>query len=483
MALSNLLLVPLFLHYWSPSRYGEWLTISSLAAYLGSADFGMTSAAINELTQRYCRKDFAGFVRLLHTALSAYICIACLFTVLGFVIITRLPFERIGVHGGYREVGVAASLLVAQVVWYFPWSLVFNFYRTVGDFHKSQWLSNLYQFLLVAVTLLGFATGAGFAQLAALQLGVLFGMTVLVAALINMRYRSVALGFRNTSFKEIGPLLRTGSPFALMTIGNTISLQGPIMVISLTLGPIYVAAFSTVRTVANAVRQSVGVFTAAAWPELTIAQASKNEEVARGIHRSLVIATTSVSIAAGVSLWFVGPQIISLWTHAHLPDITLLVRWFALRVVLQAPWVASSCVSESGNNNKLLSVLFSGSALASVVLSALTIRRFGVGVVPVSIIVAEGFFCAHFVIKNSCTLIGESYKAFAFQLWTRILLLIAVASGVAALISSFPSRSVIHQSIALSAGTTFAVGATAWFCWLKRPQRAGIRVALLRFMS
>ncbi len=218
VAVSNLLLVPLFLHYWSPARYGEWLVISSLAAYISSADFGMTSAAINELTLRYCRKDFDRFVQLQHTALTVYFCFAGIVTLLGFALFTRLPLSWVGIHNGSREVGIAAALLVAQVASYFPWSIASSFYRTIGDFHKSQWLGNLIQLMKVAVTAAALATGAGFARLAALQLGVMLAMISLVAVMINVHYPDLALGFHHTSLKEIGPLVRKGSSFMLMTI-------------------------------------------------------------------------------------------------------------------------------------------------------------------------------------------------------------------------------------------------------------------------
>lgn len=478
--MSNLLLVPLFLHYWSPTRYGEWLVISSLAAYLSSADFGMTSAAINELAQRYCRKDRDRFVQLQHTALTVYVCFACLTTFLGYVIFTHLPLNWVGIHHGSREVGIAASLLVAQVVWYFPWSVIFNFYRTIGDFHKTQWLGNLSQLLVVIVTAVGLATGAGFARLAALQLSVTLVLAALVAAVINRQYPDVALGFRHTSLKEIGPLLRTGSSFAVMTIGNTISMQGPILVISLTLGPVFVAACSTVRTLANSVRQVVGVFTVAAWPELTVAQVSGNRELARKIHRGLVITTTCMSTAAGATLWFVGPQIISAWTHAHLPDTMQLIRWFAVQVVLQAPWMASSCVSQSANKNRLMSLLYSGSAVASVVISVFAIRYIGVVAIPVSIVIAELCICAHFVIKDSCNLLNEDYKKFATKLWITLPLLMTFSFVTAAVISMIPISSLTIKCIVMASGVALVTCMATWFCWMTSMERDKVSDKFLR---
>jgi O-antigen/teichoic acid export membrane protein len=193
-----------------------------------------------------------------------------------------------------------------------------------------------------------------------------------------------------------------------------------------------------------------------------------------------VIATTTLATAAGASLWFVGPQIINVWTHAHLPDTTLLIRWFAVQVVLQAPWIASSCVSESANRNRFLSLLYLGSAVASVVISAFAIRYFGVVAVPAAIVVTELCICAHFVIKDSCKLLGENYKAFAAKLWTTVPLLIALAFVTAAVISGMSINSLVIKCIAVASVTALVTCAGTWFFWMSTIERNKVSNMVLR---
>jgi O-antigen/teichoic acid export membrane protein len=468
VTVSNLLLVPLFLRHWSPVRYGEWLTISSLAAYLIAADLGMTSAVINDLSQSYCKNDIKHFTRVLQTAFIGYISFACLGTFLGYALFRFLPFGWIGIGRESGEAGIAASLLVAQVAWSFPLSLVLSFYRTIGNFPKSQWLYNLYRVLLVMSSGCALVAGAQFEQIAAAQLGVSLAMIAITGTLIKVQHSSLAPGLRRISLKEIRALFGAGSPFALMTVGNTVAQQGPVLIISATLGPVFVTAFSTVRTLANSIRQLVGVLAAGAWPELTVAEASGNREVARMIHRVLVIASVSVSTAAGATLWFVGPQIIKAWTHTEIVSSTPLIRWFAVQLVLQAPWLASSVASKSANKNRRLSRLYTGSAVVGVIVAALTIKHCGLLAVPASIVVAEVCICSHFVVKDSCMLLGESYRTFAIGLWTRVLLLITVAFAAAALLSLIRTDGIIARASLVVLGTTLAVCTTSWFCWMNR---------------
>ena len=41
----QLLSLPVFLHWWDLSQYGQWLMLSAMPAYLSMADVGMVSTA------------------------------------------------------------------------------------------------------------------------------------------------------------------------------------------------------------------------------------------------------------------------------------------------------------------------------------------------------------------------------------------------------------------------------------------------------
>ena len=47
--LGSLILVPLFLRYWSATRYGEYVALFAAASYLASLDIGIQQATVNRL--------------------------------------------------------------------------------------------------------------------------------------------------------------------------------------------------------------------------------------------------------------------------------------------------------------------------------------------------------------------------------------------------------------------------------------------------
>src|SRR6202163_2819854 len=44
---SNLLLLPLYLRFWSVAEYGEWMALYSVVNYLANLDIGVTVAGVN----------------------------------------------------------------------------------------------------------------------------------------------------------------------------------------------------------------------------------------------------------------------------------------------------------------------------------------------------------------------------------------------------------------------------------------------------
>src|SRR5712691_5693591 len=60
---SNLILLPLYLRFWSVALYGEWMALYSVVNYLANFDFGVTAAGVNAATTAHARSDWPAFKR------------------------------------------------------------------------------------------------------------------------------------------------------------------------------------------------------------------------------------------------------------------------------------------------------------------------------------------------------------------------------------------------------------------------------------
>src|SRR5438132_7041137 len=90
----SLVLVPLFLRYWSASLYGEYLAMFAVVSYLTSLNIGVQSAAVNRLTQAYATGDFDEYRSVQHTALAFYVTLAAAATVLIAALAWLLPIPQ-----------------------------------------------------------------------------------------------------------------------------------------------------------------------------------------------------------------------------------------------------------------------------------------------------------------------------------------------------------------------------------------------------
>jgi len=152
-----------------------------------------------------------------------------------------------------------------------------------------------------------------------------------------------------------------------------------------------------------------------AWPDLTILYAQGDLVRLRQLNRLVVTTSMTLCIAVSAALWFEGPSVIAVWLHLHV-DIWFL-RLLLLYLVLQAPWIANSNVAAATNQHQKLAWSYLASGLFALASMVALAPRMGMNAVPIGLIIGEALACYHFVIKDTCTIIGEPYGAYVSRLW------------------------------------------------------------------
>lgn len=472
----NLLLVPLYLAHWSAAVYGEWLALFSLVTYLSTLDLGMNMAVVNRLTRAYARGDLEEYARSQHSAIYFYLALAGAGSLLLAVAAWLVPIPA---WLGLRETSAAEAawviwLLGLLILWSMPVGLVTAVYRTTGNLARSQWIGNIQRAATLGLVALVLVFGSGMKLVAAWQLAPLIAVTLYVTWDLRRHFSNLVPHLTRARLSVIRGLIKPSLLFALIILANAITQQGSVIIISSALGGLAVALFVTSRTLANIIRQVVGSLTVALWPELTGLEARGEQARLRSVHRLLVVGSTTLSIAVAAVLWYEGSEVITVWTRGKLePDLTLL-RLLLLQLVIQSPWLASSVFTAAANRHERLSWSYLVSAVIGVGVAAVLVRRIGTWGVPVGLIVGEALACYHFVVKDTCEMIGEPYVPFIRRLW---LGLSVVGAG------SFVAGWVAHQIawgpaplrwLEVGAVTCIVALVTAWWLWLPTNDRARI---------
>jgi O-antigen/teichoic acid export membrane protein len=472
--LGALLLVPLYLKYWSASAYGEYLALCAAVSYLTSLDIGVQQAVVNRLTQAYARADVAEYRSVQHTAVAFYLVLAIAGTFLVAILAHCLPIASwIGLQLTKAETArVVLILLSAYFVWSLPMRLVTATHQTMGNLARSQWIANVQQILVVLVSAAVVVLGGGMLATAAGQLFTVVAVGGFVLFEIRRGLPSLYPGVTEARISVLRELARPSLLFGLLLIGNLIAYQGSTLLIAAKLGSLAVVLLSLSKAIIDVIRQALYSISLALCPELAKMEALGQWENLRCAHRLILAATGVITLALAADVWYEGPQIITLWTHGRVEPDTTLLRLFLVLLVLQTPWAASSTIGTATNRHQVQAIGYFFAAIIGIGLSAALVPYLGAWAVPVGLTLGEAVGCYHFVIKATCRMIGEPYAAFAVRFWLGFVLVAAGALATAGVVHyAFAGMTLIRWGI--MGVLTLAVAATcAWWVWLTPGDRA-----------
>jgi O-antigen/teichoic acid export membrane protein len=429
ITMGNLLLVPLYLKVWSPEVYGEWLSLYSLTAYLALFDFGITAAVYNQLTRSLAQGKLEEYQGLQHSAMCMYLSLAVASTLVLGLLVWFMPLTA---WLGIKETPPATArwvvwLLGLQVLWTIPAGIVGNVYRTTGDLARSQWIGNFYRLLSLGAMALLLFLDCGMTALASSQILVLAGVHLAVYWHQRRRLPHLAPRLAKAQVALIRTQLRPGLFFGGIILANALILQGPVIILSAALGGAAVALFVTTRTLVNIIQQIVNALGHALWPELTILDSAGNRDKLRAAMRYLQFLTNAVGTALLAFLWFEGASIIQIWTEGRLiPDETLL-RLLLMGMWLRLLWSPSSHLPAATNRHGKLAVSQFVAAVVGLAVAVSLVRRWGLYGPSVGLLVGEALTCCHVVIKDTSSLLGLAYGAYARKIWMKLLSLSALA--------------------------------------------------------
>jgi O-antigen/teichoic acid export membrane protein len=388
--ISNLLLLPLYLHYWSVSVYGEWVALYSVVNYLNNLDCGITTAATNAATVAFASKNWKDFKRIQGTAWAAALAIAGF----GGLVVTALSLTYFHVdqwlgmtsmsHADARLVffGLAISFLVN-----IPGRQLITVFIATGNFVKYQWLYNAFSFLTFIAITVGLISGAGPALLAAIVAGATLLTVAISLWLLNQRRSEMFPRLRDAQWNTARTLAAPTGQFGLSMFASVLTIQGPVIVVARMLGGPSVALFTATRTIVNVVRSTVMLPRQPLLPELAAASARPNKDALGKIFRLTVGIDTIIAISLLTILWSGGTWLIQFWSHGRIQPDPLLLQLLLLASILEG--FLQVLASTGWATNRIRGVSFAqlASALVSLLLACALVHRFGTSAIPLGAII------------------------------------------------------------------------------------------------
>lgn len=367
----QLAIVPVLLHYWGAERYGVWILISAIPTYLTFADLGFTMAAKNVMTIRVAEGNRVGALvtyqsifMLLNGVIASILCL----------LLVWLPFLHIGrvFSLGFVDERTAngALILLAVNVLLTQYLLLFaSGFRCAGrPAEEVVWGAS-------ARLMEGFVTAAT----ATLSQDILTAALAIVANRIGFGFAAwlrlrllepwLVLGRRHATFDEAKRLFHPSFSFMLVSIGQALTIQGPVVILGLIGTPLQVVIFSTSRTLARLGMSAANMVNFALTPEYSrLFGMGKLQEFWRLIQVHLWT-TAAASIAYVIALSLAGNEILALWTRGAVVAQHPFFLVLLLAVAAEMIWSAELMPLASINKHISVSRVFSGLGVLALVLS------------------------------------------------------------------------------------------------------------------
>jgi len=348
---SQILLTPIYFLHWGAAKYGEWLLISTIPAYLVIADFGIGSAAGNEMTIRAGAGDYEGAQRTFHGAiwLCSIVSIGVI-TLSTIVAIVCLQFHIPNIHLiTSDETALIIFLFGLNVSLSFFLSTISNGFRCCGKNATGIFMGNVSRLIELLVT--GIVLWLDCLPVYVCLSGVIVKLALGIPQALLLR--SVCSWLFTPKFNAdhtiVKRLIKPSLAFVAFPIGNALALQVPLLVLGTVFGSSAVAIFSALRTLARTPYQLMNVFNTSIGPEMSIAFGSGDLALLRRLHQNSWIVTMILVMTTSIGIVYFGESIVNTWLHKNGLYNGLILKGLLTVSFFSSIWGLSSIVLSSVN--------------------------------------------------------------------------------------------------------------------------------------
>lgn len=418
-AAAQLASVPVLTSAWGVDRYGAWLMLFTIPAYLALSDVGFTSAATSDMTMQVARgytdqarATFQSVLVLVNAISLAAISAA-------FIVVVVLPAT-------FTSLAWLADQSTTVLLFALYPGVALNGRVALAGLRATEnyaFGNMLLQTLLLVEVFTALATahfGGGFIAAAAAMVGVQTVTTVLMFAALRIKVRWLSIGFGNASLAELARLWAPAVAAMAIPAALAINLQGMVMVTGMFVSASAAATLASVRTVSRIAVQIVGAVNRATMPELSAAGARAHHAASSKIV-ALNLATVGLVLLPGAALFAAfGSHVVGIWTRGKInPDVSF-VTLIALATVAHGFWYYTTNLMLASNQHMRTSRLLVFVSIISIALAVPAAHFFGlVGIGAV--LLASEVLCLAGVIKTAfeqrLLSLADFESAFTLRFW------------------------------------------------------------------
>jgi O-antigen/teichoic acid export membrane protein len=246
--LINLLLVPMTINYVNPTKYGIWLTLSSIIAWFSFFDIGFGNGLRNKLTEARSRGENELAQSYVSTTYALFISVFAAIWVLFIFINKHLDWARI--LNAPVEMRNELSILALIVLSYFCLQFIFKTINIVLTADqkpaKAAFLDMLGQAIALAIIFILTKTTQGSLVILGLALGLAPVLILIISSVWFYRgeYKNIRPILERINFKYAKDIMGLGLKFFIVQIAALVIFQTNNIIIAQTCGPEIVTVYN-----------------------------------------------------------------------------------------------------------------------------------------------------------------------------------------------------------------------------------------------
>ncbi len=409
----QLVQVPIMLHFWSVSLYGDWLLVNAIPSYLSFSNIGFGSVAGNEMTMLMGRKDQEGALRVFQSCWWLIALLCGVVTVLFAGALYVLPLS------GWLNLTAMSPSDAKWVIFYLGLAVLFGqleqligaAYTCVGRYPYGSFVKSVMTLCAFALMLLPVVMGCG-VRTTALVLSCANGVgTLIFCVMVRRDIPWIRYGWRNASLGEIRRLSGPAVAFMGFPIGNALNLQGTLLAVGHMLGSTDVVIFGTARTVSRIALQMVQMVNQTFWPELASAFGAGDLALVRSLHRRACQMALLIAGVLLLAMTTVGPSFLAHWTRHRVPPSPRLLFALMVSVFFYSLWSTSSTLLAAVNQHRRLSMFYLLATSVTIAITVVAAKFYGLMGAAASLVVSE-LIMDGYVLPASLRLCGDTWGEF-----------------------------------------------------------------------
>ncbi len=276
----SLVLVPLTIHYINPTRYGIWLTLSSIIGWLSFFDIGFGSGLRNKFAEAVAKGEHELARVYVSTTYAILSIIIVIFLILFFCINPFLNWSKI--LNTPNDMAGELSLLAMIVFVFFCIQFVLQLVTTVTTAYQQPAIASLFNFLgslfsLIVIYICIKTTSGNL-----IYLGLILGfMPVIVLAISSIwlythEYRRYAPAIKFIQFGYARDLMGLGLKFFIIQIAVIVLYQSSNIIIAQLFGPAQVTSYNIAYKYFGVIPMVMGTIMIPFWSAFTEAWVKKD---------------------------------------------------------------------------------------------------------------------------------------------------------------------------------------------------------------